>query len=96
MAKGDVILVPCIGSVGGVVRDFNTKEVIAGSYRHTQTVNGVQYSWKCGALTLNGVVKLVEDEYNGATFYRMEGMAESAQAVSKVQETFESLKNMAW
>lgn len=96
MAKGDITLVKCIGSVGGIVKDFNTKEVVPGSYRHTQTVNGIQYSWKCGALHLNGTVKLVEDEYEGRVFYRMEGLAESAAAVTKVNEAYEALKDMAW
>lgn len=96
MAKGDITLVKCIGSVGGIVKDFNTKEVVPGSYRHTQTVNGVQLSWKCGALHLNGTVKLVEDEYEGRVFYRMEGLAESAAAVTKVNEAYEALKDMAW
>lgn len=101
MEKGQSILVQCIGSVGSVVRDFDTKEVITGSYRHTQTVGGVSYSWKCGALSLTGVVKLVADEFTGTDgkvnkFFRMEGMADSAAAVTNIKTTFEALTAMAW
>lgn len=96
MAKGDIVLIKCIGSVGGVVRDFNTKEVIPGSYRHTQTVDGIGYSWKCSAARLDGVVKLVEDQYESRVFYRMEGIVDSTSAVTKVNDTFQALKDMAW
>ena len=101
MAKGDITLVKCIGSVGAVVRDFNTKDVIAGSFRHTQTINGVEYSWKCGALHLTGVVKLVACEFVDAagetkSFFRMEGMAAEVSAVTKVNHTFAALTDVEW
>lgn len=96
MAKGDIKLVKCFGSVGGIVKDFDTKEVVVGSFRHSQTVDGVTYSWKCGKLELNGVVKLVEDEYEGRVFYRMEGLVANVADVNKVQDTFTALETMAF
>lgn len=98
--KGDIKLVKCFGSVGSVVRDYKTQEVIAGSYRHQQTVDGTTYSWKCAALSLTGVVKLVEDSFddNGTqkVFYRMEGLVSEVAQATKVQETFSALDNFAW
>ena len=96
MAKGDVKIISVIGSTGGVVRDFETKEVIAGSYRHSQTVGGTTYSWKCGMLQLTGVVKLVEDEYDGNVFYRMEGIAKSAAEIKAVADAKAEIAEMEW
>lgn len=100
MAKGDVKLVACFGSIGSIVKDFTTKEVVPGSYRHSQTVNGVTYSWKCGKLELNGVAKLVEDSFddNGTTkvFYRMEGLVAEVAAVTKTKDTLSALEEMSF
>jgi hypothetical protein len=96
MAKGDVTLVNCIGSTGGVVKDFETKEVIQGSYRHSQTVAGTTYSWKCAVAQLTGVVKLVEDEYEGRVFFRMEGIAQSAKQLQDVQAARSAIADMEW
>ena len=96
MAKGDVSLISCVSSTGGVVKDFTTKEVVPGSYRHSQTVAGVNYSWKCAIAQLTGVVKLVEDEYEGRVFYRMEGIATSAKQLADVRETRTALDGMEW
>ena len=100
MAKGDVTLIPVFGSIGNVVRDFTTKEVVAGSFRHTQTFKGSVYTWKCGLVRLDGVVKLVEDSFddNGTekVFYRMEGLVSEVSAVTKTQETLSALQTMAF
>ena len=96
MAKGDVKLVTAIGSIGSVVRDFDTKEVIPGSYRHSQTVGGTTYAWKCAEKKITGVVKLVEDEYEGRTFYRMEGLAENLAQVTTVKTAAAELEGMDW
>ena len=96
--KGDIKLINCFGSVGNPVKDFTTKEVIPGSYRHSQTVGGVTYTWKCGKLELTGVVKLVEDTFtdNGVekTFYRMEGLVNDAKVVTGIKSLAEELATM--
>jgi hypothetical protein len=94
MAKGSIILVNCFGSVGGIVKDFDSKEVVTGSYRHSQTVGGVTYSWKCAKMELTGVVKLVEDEYEGRVFYRMEGLVNEITTVNNIKSLAEELKGM--
>lgn len=96
MAKGDIKLVNCIGSIGSVVRDFDTKEVIEGSYRHSQTIDGITYTWKCAEKHITGVVKLVEDEYEARTFYRMEGLAKSAADITAVRTARAAIDEMDW
>lgn len=98
IAKGSVKLIPVFGSVGNVTKDFNTGEVVAGQYRHTQTVEGTSYSWKCAKVELTGVVKLVRDEFdsNGEVkgFWRMEGLVDNAAVVTKTRETLVALQDM--
>lgn len=102
MAKGDITLVKCIGSTGTIVRNYHTKEVEPGSYRHTQTVKGKALSWKCGQLVLNGVAKVVEDEVvdkdtkEVTVFYRMEGIADTAEKVTAINSVAEALANVEW
>lgn len=101
MAKGDITLVNCMGSVGSAVTDFTTKQVVAGQYRHTQTVKGKSISWKCGMLRIDGTAKIVEDVYaqeDGTviTFFRMEGLADSVETVNKAKATFDALSAIAW
>lgn len=94
MAKGAIILVNCFGSVGGIVKDYDSKEVVTGSYRHSQTVGGVTYTWKCAKMEITGVVKLVEDEYEGRTFYRMEGLVNDAAIVTNLKSLAAELATM--
>lgn len=96
MAKGDVVLVNCIGATGSVATDFNTKQPIAGQYRHTQTVGGTQYTWKCGLLQITGVVKLVADVYEGREFWRMEGLADSATQITAVRNARAAIDELDW
>lgn len=94
MAKGSIVLVNCFGSVGGIVKDFTTKEVVPGSYRHSQTIGGTTYSWKCAKMELTGVVKLVEDEYEGRVFYRMEGLVTEMATVNNIKSLATELADM--
>lgn len=101
MAKGDITLVNCMGSVGSAVTDFTTKQVVAGQYRHTQTVKGKSISWKCGMLRIDGTAKVVEDAFTQAdgtvvAFFRMEGLATSVEEVSAAKATFDALSAIAW
>lgn len=92
MAKGEIIFVSLMGSVGTPAKDYDTKQIMPGVYRHSQTVNGTTYSWKCGELRLNGRVKLVEDEYNGQVFFRMEGITTDL----KAKETLAAWETLEW
>lgn len=99
--KGQSVLIPCFGSVGGVVTNFETKDVIPGSYRHTQTVNGTSYSWKCAKIELTGVVKLVYDTFqqqDGTVqgFWRMEGLVNDVAVVTNTRATMSALEDMAF
>ena len=101
MAKGEITLVKCFGSVGSVVKDFDTKQVLAGSYLHTQTVGDKTISWKCGLVSITGVAKIVEDAFTNAEgvavpFFRMEGLVDGADSVTKIVDAFEAVKTMAW
>ena len=96
MAKGDISFVKCLNSIGNPVGlyDDNNKRVgtVDGSYKHTQTINGISMSWKCGALRLTGVIKLVEDEYMGNVFYRMEGMVDDMAQMDKINTISKSIE----
>lgn len=93
MAKGDITIVTLFGdSVGQQVTDFTTKLPVAGSYRHTFG----DKTWKCGSLKLNGAVRLVEDEYEGRVFFRLEGNVASAAQVEACKALRESLKDITF
>lgn len=94
--KGQVKLIPVFGSIGNVVKDFDSKEVVVGSYRHSQTIDGNTYSWKCAVVSLTGVVKLVYDEYEGRGFWRMEGLVDNVAVVTNTRATLVALEEMAF
>jgi hypothetical protein len=91
MAKGDRKLITLFGkSIGQQAMNYDTKQPVPGSYRHT--FNGT--SWKCGSLTLSGAILLVEDEYEGNVFYRMEGQIDSAAQVAAITALKQSLEGI--
>ena len=83
-----------------VVREYDDQGkavgIVTGSYRHSQTVNGETLAWKCAAMSITGVVKLVEDEYQGNKFYRMEGLAANAAAVTTVTGALAEVSTSGW
>ncbi len=87
-----------MGSVGGIVTSFDTKEVLTGSYRHTQTIDGVSYSWKCALPVLTGTVKIVYDTFQSAEgergFWRMEALVDNMAVVASVDSVFKALTEM--
>ena len=82
MAKGDVKFITVVGIIGKPATDFNTKEVIPGLYRFQSG----DVSWKCAEKQITGKVKLVEDEFSGNVFYRLEGVMSNANQKKLVED----------
>jgi plastocyanin domain-containing protein len=77
-AIGSKKIVTILGtSIGGVVRDYETKEVVTGSYRHT--VGDVAF--KCAQAKLAGAVVVEYGEYEGRGFWSLRSLLTSAAEV---------------
>lgn len=90
MAKGTIVATPpavTVGekkvvtilgtSIGGVVRNFDTKEIETGNYRHT--VGDVTF--KCAQPKLSGAVVVEYGEYEGRGFWSLRSLLANAAEV---------------